>query len=187
MGRVTITTLVENTAGRQRNTVGEWGLAILIDTPDNSILWDTGQGNALLPNAQALQIDLQRIDKVVLSHGHYDHTGGLYSLLKEIGPREVYAGEGLFALHHLKENEGFSFIGVPFSQRELEEVGAYFHFSSAPVQLAAGIWLTGKIPRQNSFEPPEPQFFVETQEGMQPDELVDDRAIFLETSEGLVV
>lgn len=187
MRSFTVTTLVENTAGRWRNTLGEWGLAILIDTPEGSILWDTGQGNALLPNAEALQVDLNRVSKVALSHGHYDHTGGLYSLLKSIGGREVYAGEGLFSSHCLKEREGFSFIGVPFSQLELEEAGARFHFSSEPLQLLPGVWMSGKIPRQSSFEPPEPQFYLNTPQGMQPDLLLDDRALFLETSNGLAV
>ena len=91
----TITVLVENTA----NITGlraEHGLSILVETAQGILLWDTGQSSLFEDNAQVLGIGLSTIDIIALSHGHYDHTGGLLHLLKSIGPRPVYGHEGIF-------------------------------------------------------------------------------------------
>ncbi len=78
-----ITTLVENTVAQgSKYLIGEHGLSFYIETQSHKILFDTGQNLAISNNAQVLGIDLSRIDTVILSHGHYDHTGGLKSLLE---------------------------------------------------------------------------------------------------------
>ena len=82
-----ITTLSENTAGH-RKLLGEWGLSILLETGESNILFDCGQTISAVHNADALNIDLTKVNRIVLSHGHYDHTGGLPDVLKRIG-REI--------------------------------------------------------------------------------------------------
>jgi len=77
---VRVTTLSENTAGRG-NLLAEWGLSILVETEKTSVLLDTGSSISTAHNVDPLGIDLNKIDKIVLSHGHYDHTGGLRQLL----------------------------------------------------------------------------------------------------------
>src|SRR4030043_74541 len=76
-----ITTLSENTASARRRLLAEWGLSILVEVDNLEILLDTGQSISTVHNADALGIDLSQIDKIVLSHGHYDHTGGLWQVL----------------------------------------------------------------------------------------------------------
>ena len=75
-----ITTLSENTAG-MGDFLAEWGLSILVETDESNVLLDTGKSISASYNADTLGIDLRRIDKVVLSHGHFDHTGGLRKVL----------------------------------------------------------------------------------------------------------
>ena len=87
---VTLTTLCENTAGKQ-NFTAEWGQSILIETEDVSILFDTGRTTVALTNAEKLGIDLAKINKIVLSHGHGDHTGGLRAVLKRLGSKGIIA------------------------------------------------------------------------------------------------
>ncbi|PIP36079.1 MAG: hypothetical protein COS92_00170 [Desulfobacterales bacterium CG07_land_8_20_14_0_80_52_14] len=70
-----IITLVENTVPKGKGLIGEHGLSFFIEAGDRKILFDTGQGFALVKNAEVLGIDLSVVDVVVLSHGHYDHTG----------------------------------------------------------------------------------------------------------------
>ena len=67
-----ITTLSENTAQRG-DFLGEWGLSILVETDEARVLLDTGKGFSAAYNADTLGIDLGNIDRIVLSHGHYDH------------------------------------------------------------------------------------------------------------------
>lgn len=69
-------TLVENTLG-QSGCIAEHGLCIYIETAKHKLLMDSGQTDALIHNAQQLDIDLSSVDTVVLSHGHYDHSGGI--------------------------------------------------------------------------------------------------------------
>ena len=78
-----ITTLCENHIGHgSQNLMGEHGLSFFVEADDRCILFDTGQNLGLANNAKVLGVDLGRIDTVVPSHGHYDHSSGLKSLLK---------------------------------------------------------------------------------------------------------
>jgi len=71
-----IVTLVENTCGHEE-CIAEHGLSLYIETEKHQLLLDTGQTDAVVKNAEALGIDLSAVDTVVLSHGHYDHSGGI--------------------------------------------------------------------------------------------------------------
>ncbi|GAG32652.1 unnamed protein product, partial [marine sediment metagenome] len=78
-----ITTLSDNTAGRGR-FLAEWGLSFLVETGEVNILFDTGKGVSASHNAATVRFDLSQIDKIVLSHGHNDHTGGLRQILRKM-------------------------------------------------------------------------------------------------------
>ena len=71
-----IVTLVENTCGAE-NCIAEHGLSLYIETEKHKLLLDTGQTDAIVKNAEVLSIDLSAVDTVILSHGHYDHSGGI--------------------------------------------------------------------------------------------------------------
>ncbi len=88
-----ITTLVENTAGAA-DCLYEHGLSVYIETASHRILVDTGQSDALLHNANVLGIDLTKIDTVVLSHGHYDHSGGILPFSRINSHAAVYLQRG---------------------------------------------------------------------------------------------
>lgn len=90
-----IVTLIENLAYKQ-GLVAEHGLSIYIETENRKILFDTGQTGLFLQNAQKLGVDIEDIDSLVLSHGHYDHTGGLYPFLKKNNKAKVYAKRDIF-------------------------------------------------------------------------------------------
>ncbi len=74
-----IVTLVENTCGHE-SCIAEHGLSVYIETEWHKLLLDTGQTDAVVKNAEELGIDLTAVDTVILSHGHYDHSGGILIL-----------------------------------------------------------------------------------------------------------
>lgn len=81
-----IVTLVENTAGNEK-CIAEHGLSVYIETEKHKLLLDAGQTDAVVKNAEALGVDLSAVDTVILSHGHYDHSGGILPFSKLTVPR----------------------------------------------------------------------------------------------------
>jgi len=182
-----ITTLSENTAGFP-GVLAEWGLSILVQTDDLKILLDTGASISVPHNAPIFGLDLSTIDKIVLSHGHYDHTGGLKEVLKQIGKRvEVIAHPDIWA-KKFAHGEGWErYIGIPFSREELEALGAAFTLSKEPVWISDDIVTTGEIPMTTEYEEIERMLYVKEDDQWLPDPLLDDRALVIKASEGLVV
>ena len=182
-----ITVLSENTAGR-RGVLAEHGLALWIEADETNILFDTGQGLVLAHNAAALEIDLAQADAVVLSHGHYDHTGGLESVLGRLGHAVVYVHPQAFEPKFGRWDDGVGrYIGSPI--RDVEQLAphvAQVVTTAGPTQVADGIRVSGEIPRRNGFEDTGGPFFLD-EPCTQPDPLLDDQALYLETAEGLVV
>ena len=94
-----ITSLLENTASRA-DVCAEHGLSLYIETERHRILFDMGQSDLFAKNAQALGVDLSRVDLAVLSHGHYDHGGGLKTFLSVNTHAPVYVHRDAFLPHY---------------------------------------------------------------------------------------
>lgn len=186
MQKLKVTILVENTVGVP-GILSEWGLSMFLDFGDERILFDTGEQGNLVHNAQVLGCDLRQVDKVVLSHGHFDHTGGLFKLLKYRGRVPVYAHPDLFMGHYGRGLKGNIYAGVPFRLEQLESVGADFQWHKEPVELRPGLWLSGEIPRNTEFEQVD-DVLVTIKEGQTvQDSIPDDFSLFYVTNQGLVI
>jgi 7,8-dihydropterin-6-yl-methyl-4-(beta-D-ribofuranosyl)aminobenzene 5'-phosphate synthase len=185
---IRITTLSENTAGYPF-FLAEWGLSIMVEVDDKIILLDTGASLSIGQNADLLGIDLRKIDKIVLSHGHFDHTGGLRVLLRKMQREvEIIAHPDIWALKYdRREGKPDRYLGVPYCQKELESLGARFNYNAGPVELAPNIMTTGEVPQVTDFEKIDKALFVKTSNGWEPDTLRDDQALLLKTELGLVV
>jgi 7,8-dihydropterin-6-yl-methyl-4-(beta-D-ribofuranosyl)aminobenzene 5'-phosphate synthase len=183
-----ITILCENSVGPISGTLGEHGFAALIEpSVGEPILFDTGQGATLLHNARRMNKDLSDVNKVVVSHGHYDHSGGLWPLLQECGPKSVYGHPAIFRPRYRVKDTGENLaIGIPQSRTELEMAGADFKLSADFSQIAPGIFLTGEVPRATSFEPGDQGLFCDCT-GQEVDSTPDDQSMVLETDKGLVL
>jgi 7,8-dihydropterin-6-yl-methyl-4-(beta-D-ribofuranosyl)aminobenzene 5'-phosphate synthase len=191
---VTITTLVENTSGAPY-IHGEWGQSLLVETSENTILFDTGPGDLITANAERLGVDLGKVDKIVLSHGHYDHTGGLQAVLLAIlesGAKpdgiEIVAHPHVFQdkFIYIKDLVAHP-IGMPFSRDDLEGLGARFNLSAKPVQLNSFSMTTGKVQISVDHEKIDATLHVQKGEAYIPDELADDLGIIIKTEKGLVL
>ena len=179
----------ENTVGRPIAACAEHGFACLLQTPAGRWLFDTGSGDTLLANLSALGLDHQKLDGVILSHGHYDHCGGLLSLLRATGPRRVYAHPEIFSERFWNGQHEQRNISLPFSRDELEAAGAKFVFVKDFTELAPGIYLSGEIARKVALETGDPHLVrrSETGNAWMNDPFADDEALAVETAKGLVI
>ncbi|UCG39184.1 MAG: MBL fold metallo-hydrolase [bacterium] len=183
-----ITVLSENSVIRPRGLIGEHGFAALVERGKEKVLFDTGQGYALLHNARFLEVDLASVKKVVLSHGHDDHTGGLAEFLKTGGPRDVYAHPALFHSRFREVPDGPPIpIGIPFTRHYLEGLGAHFHLSEEPQEVSEGIMTTGAVPRRTAFETGDANLVLGCEHGSGPDPISDDLSLIVEGGSGLAV
>ncbi|GAH12545.1 unnamed protein product, partial [marine sediment metagenome] len=170
--------------------MAEWGLSILIETDGVNILLDTSSGISASHNADILGIDLSKIDKIVLSHGHFDHTGGLRQILRKMRKEvEIIAHPDIWAAKYARrQGQKDRYIGMPFQRQELESLGARFNLTTKSIKITDNIMTTGEIPMVTDFEEIEPnRFFVKEETSWQPDELLDDQALIINTEQGLVV
>jgi len=183
-----ITTLSENTAGLG-GLMAEWGLSILVESEEMNILLDTGQSLSASHNADLMGINLKLFDKIVLSHGHFDHTGGLKAILLRAGKEmDIIAHPDIWAAKYgRREGQEAQYIGIPFHRQTLESLGARFHLSRKPVRLTDSIMTTGEIPMTTEYETIEPYLVVKEGDRFKPDKLMDDQALIITTGEGLVV
>ncbi|MBC2743502.1 MAG: MBL fold metallo-hydrolase [Desulfosarcina sp.] len=184
-----LTILCENSVGRPFAVVGEHGFACFIETEAGNVLFDTGQGMGISGNAAALGKDLTSIRAVAISHGHYDHTGGLPDVLNQTGPVPVYGHPDIFASRTWSDGKTTRYIGMRHRREYLESLGAQFHLIREPVEISPGIHLTGEIPRSNDFEKPDPNMTLHPADGSSvcPDPIVDDLSLVVDSQRGLIL
>lgn len=184
---ISMTVLVDNNAVRADLGV-EHGYSAWLEVSGKCILFDTGQGEVLAANAAVLGIDLSRAETVVLSHGHYDHTGGLAHVLS-LGsePRMYMHPEATRERYGCLQAPPHKAIGMPQKVAALlAERPAQIVPVTGPMRLADGLWVTGPIPRTTDFEDTGGPFFTDA-DCTEKDMLTDDQALWLESDKGVIV
>lgn len=188
---IKITCLVENSVALSTRLWGEHGMSVLIEEDNSVTLFDTGQsGDVLLHNMQELNIDPHSITNIVLSHGHYDHTGGLKALIELIGPRPIYGHPDVFNQRFSERPDGsLKPVDIPFSKESLTDLT--WHLDSNVIPVTEAIYTTGEIPRLEPLENEgDERLKVCTSENcssLAKDPLKDDMSLVVKTSKGLVV
>ena len=182
---ISITTLIENTANP--GFMAEWGLSILIEVDDRRILLDTGPGISTVFNAQLLGTDFNTIDKIVLSHGHYDHTGGLSGVLRGTDGFDIISHPDIWESKYAVRENKAKYIGIPFCREELESLGARFSMSKDPVWITDNIVTSGEIPLTTGYEEIDHILYVKKDGNLIPDRVPDDLALAIKTDLGLII
>lgn len=183
---VIVSILADNRAGE--GFAREHGLALWIEADGMRLLFDTGQGLAFAANAEKLGIQLSLTDAVILSHGHYDHTGGLEHVLSQSRYPRLFC-------HPLSLQERYSIhnntpkdVRMPDSARKAAEnlPGGRFCLTTESFRLSETVGISGEIPRETDYENTGGEFYLD-REGLRADPIEDDLALWINTPEGLVV
>ncbi len=184
---IDITVLVNNTMPSE--LMAEHGLALFFEYQGQRILFDTGQGEALFHNAKCLNIDLNSLDILILSHGHYDHCGNVAAILK-MNPtiRVVAHPHCTVPRYSLHENKPVKSVALTTENRAaiISHSTDAISWCFRPTEILSGLWVTGEIPRISTFEDTGGPFYLD-QEGRKKDMLPDDIALWVDTGETISV
>lgn len=180
----TITVLAENRT-ESRGLIAEHGLALWIEADGRRILFDTGQGLALAHNPKLMGVDLASATDVVLSHGHYDHTGGLDTVLARVPRIRLYLHPEAFRERYSRQHSGRAESAGMTAPPDLD-TRLILHPSASPQSLSPHIMLTGEIPRRTAYEDTGGAFYVD-RECTRADQIPDDQALVIDTPCGSVI
>ncbi len=184
---IRVTVIVDNRAMRA-GLATEHGLAFWIESGAHRVLFDTGAGGALRPNAAALGADLAAANAIALSHGHYDHTGGLVEAWTQPASTALFLHPAALAERYRVSDNGCKVLSMPRPARELtaQHTGA-LRFTTQPTEVAPNVWLTGCIARRHKMETAHLEPFFLDPSGCVRDTIMDDQALYVVTATGTVV
>jgi len=171
-----VVTLIENLVYKQ-GLVAEHGLAFYIETGNKKIFFDTGQSGLFMQNAKKLDINIEDIDTLLLSHGHYDHTGGLYPFLGKNTKAKVYVKKDIFVPKYHGHNH---FIGTPRNEILLKKRLIYVE---SITEIDEDVFI---IPETKIFNPTDTHFKGLTiKQGSEfiPDEFADELFLVIKQNE----
>jgi 7,8-dihydropterin-6-yl-methyl-4-(beta-D-ribofuranosyl)aminobenzene 5'-phosphate synthase len=185
-----ISILCDNVVSRP-GFVGEHGFSVLVERGNDRYLFDTGPGLSLPINLKALSKNLNALKGVLISHGHYDHTGGLKWVIEQTGHTEVVAHPRMFSRHMLLDPHDQAasprYIGCPFAREELEGLGARFRFVESTTEVRPGIIYVTGVDADPGKRPTDDRL-LELRDGQfLPDPVDDDASLLLETGSAPVL
>ena len=190
MSEYRISCVVNNCTKLSSHFWGEHGLSFFIETPGSSFFFDTGQSYEVLSrNISLLNINLYDVNNIIISHGHYDHTGGLSWLISKLNHPTVFADPDIFIKKYSIRNDEKKDIGIPVTRQNLEN-HAILNLSTSIVELYPDVFISGRIPRTNSYETGDIELFTHDKdqtEKLIQDPVLDDRCIIIKTEKGVIL
>jgi 7,8-dihydropterin-6-yl-methyl-4-(beta-D-ribofuranosyl)aminobenzene 5'-phosphate synthase len=183
---IRITVLVENSVHRQ-GLVAEHGLSFQIQAGERSLLFDTGQTDLAVINAETLRLPLDRVEAMVLSHGHYDHTGGVPAMLEVVPEARIYLHPAAFENKFSQSSGQSRPIGMSDCVAQaIRQRADGFIQTTGRTEIVDGVFATGEIPRVTAYEDTGGAFFLDA-EGTRPDPLTDDQALVIDLGRSVVL
>lgn len=174
-----IVTLVENSPGSHKGLRSEHGL---------SFYFDTGQSAAFLENAGKLNIDLATLDSVCISHGHYDHSGGVRHLITAGIRSPLVVGKGFFEEKYTAKDTTYEYVGNDFDERFLRNASISFREIDQSVEeIIPGVYAVTQFQRIHPDETPVTRFKLLRKGSFEQDLFEDEILLVLDTHKGLVV
>jgi len=175
-----ITTIVDNIV-YDGKLVAEHGFSIYLNDDNYKVLFDTGQTDILINNAEILKVDLSDIDAVVISHGHYDHTGGLQAFCKVNSKAKIYIKPQALLE---KYNGTDKYIGIPFNTELIKD---RFVFVEIDVHLTNNIVIVSNIKISKAKDTHFKKMLIKNDNLFCSDTFEDELFIAVKNENGLVV
>ena len=178
-----LTVLMDGLSPRRHDLAAQHGLSFLLETAGFSLIFDCGAGESTWSNALGLGRDLTRLDAIVLSHGHYDHAGGLTSFPQRLPP--VYTSPGFLCPKYARCGPGYTCLSPGFSTGFW--AGVDHRTVDGQTPLRPDILLIGGFPRYYPFEAVSGRYLRRGTEGMEPDEFTDEICLAVVTERGVTM
>ncbi|CDG64419.1 MAG: 7,8-dihydropterin-6-yl-methyl-4-(beta-D-ribofuranosyl)aminobenzene 5-phosphate synthase [Methanobacterium sp.] len=178
-----ITCVIDNQAGFKSNLYAEHGFSLVVEA-DKTIMLDTGKTPQLLKHNLDI-LGITNMEEVLLSHGHYDHTGGLSALLDYSSHLKFYMHPQALAPKYAVEDDGNKrYIGF---QETVDPDTLNWEGITANTSLGRDTWIFNTVDNHCDFEPIPQYLRVERGGKLLPDEFKDELNLVMKTDEGLVV
>ncbi len=183
-----VTTLMENNAAKD-GMLTEHGLSLHLTNGSFTLLLDTGATPAFLDNANKLGISLESVDTLVLSHGHYDHTGGVKALFDSgCCPKATYFGPNFFAHRYHREPGRLRPISARVTEEYLVERRVPFYLLEPGVlKLNENVFLVCGIPSKNEIEKANPSMLRQCGEAYVVDDFNEETVVVVRGEQGLAL
>jgi len=185
-----ITTLIENNPDDQGRLLSEHGLSLYIEADGKNILFDTGQTGKFVENAKALHKDLEALDFCMISHGHYDHSGGFRRFMEEtVRKPQLFVGEEFFKPKY-KTDDGLDYIfnGNSFDEEFIQKNGIRLRkVQEEMLYLTEHVVIFHHFSRHTDYEKRNSRFYIKENDTYLPDDFDDEISLGIITQKGLVV
>ena len=184
-----ITILTDNYV-RRRGLLAEHGLSFWIEDGADKVLFDAGQTDVYLHNAHCLRIDVFQAHAIILSHGHYDHTGGLAYLPEAARWPRVFVHPDAFVPKFEKTGDPlapYQAIGIPWQINMPAHLERRLMFNTKTMQVGEHLFILTEILQATDYEEPSAALMVKKNEQMIIDDLHDEQVLVCQWQQGLVV
>lgn len=177
--------LTENKA-KKAGILAEHGLSVFIQYKGKNYLFDTGQSDVFLKNADKMKVDLTNINNIIFSHGHYDHCGGFKNMVYLNEDTKIYIRKDAFIPKYALNTDCKTYrkIGVSW---EREPYSKNIIFTENLTKINNHTYLLSNIPLINDFESVSSVLFKKENDKIIPDNMSDEQILIFDTEKGLVV
>jgi len=183
-----IKTVIEDHPNVNKDFAYEHGISVLFKADNVEYLFDTGLTGLLMENFPKLNEDPNKIQTIVLSHGHNDHAGGLLTLLKGIKTKpNIYLGEGFYnPKYKILPNGELEFKSCGFEEKDLKDYKVTT-VDEKMTKLSENVYLFSRFQATNDFEHIPDKYVIKRNDMLEEDLFREEISVGIDTPEGLVL